>query len=143
MPGWLAADVKIVAAGGLKNRDWMGKSDPYCELLVNGVTKGHTSVTWNSLNPQWDSVIAIEGLRPGDELEFKVWDDDTWFSGQNMENHRQSLGSCELPLPAVGEKKDAWLQVVGGKDEVGGGEPPQLHVVVEMKARAGPRPVFA
>merc|ERR1719277_1039840 len=60
-------------------------------------------------------------------------DDDTWFSGQNQENHRECLGSCKLPLPAVGEKKDAWLQVVGSKDEVGGGEPPQLHVVVEMK----------
>merc|ERR1719277_1340283 len=64
-------------------------------------------------------------------------DDDTWFSGQNQENHRECLGSCKLSLPAAGEKKDAWLQVVGSKDEVGGGEPPQLHGVVPSSSLSG------
>jgi hypothetical protein len=130
----------------LKNRDWISKSDPYCEALVNGVSRGRTEVRRNNLNPQWvKHLIKIGGLRPGDELEFKVWDDDrhTRCPGRlpgPQDKNRQSLGSCKLLLPAVGEKKDEWLHLTGTKAEVGDGEPPQLRVVLEVKDAATYRP---
>jgi len=135
MPGNLSADVRIVAARGLKNRDSnaMGKSDPYCELLVNGVSKGQTEVRWNSLYPQWGKgSFEVRGLRWFDVLELKVWDHDRVLPMMSQEQHRESLGSCKMPVPAVGTKKDEWLQVVGTAEEVGGGEPPQLHVIVQI-----------
>jgi hypothetical protein len=128
----LRADVKIVAAKGLKNRDSVGKSDPYCELFVNGVSKGRTEVRWNNLNPQWHSgAIKVRGLYPEDELEFKVWDDDRILPGMSLAKNRECLGSCKLTLPAVGEKKDEWLELVGTAEEVSAGESPQLRVVVQ------------
>jgi len=142
VPGNLSVDVKILAAKGLKNRDWMGKSDPYCELFVGGVSRGQTEVRWNNLSPQWDKgSITIRGLRPGDELEFKVWDDDRLLPGMSQERNRESLGSCKLPLPAAGEKKDEWLQVEGAAEEVGDGEPPHLHVAVEVRSDAATGPM--
>ncbi|CAK0846908.1 unnamed protein product [Prorocentrum cordatum] len=140
--GNLSADVKILAAKGLNNRDWLGKSDPYCELFVGGVSRGQTEVRWNNLSPQWDKgSITIRGLRPGDEVEFKVWDDDRLLPGMSQERNRESLGSCKLPLPAAGEKKDEWLQVEGAAEEVGDGEPPHLHVAVEVRSDAATGPM--
>lgn len=63
-----------------------GKSDPYvtCEVVSTGgkksknMDKFQTKVMDNTLNPVWNHVGVINHFRQGQDLEFAVWDSDTF-----------------------------------------------------------------
>mmetsp|Transcript_25103 Transcript_25103/g.45676 ORF Transcript_25103/g.45676 Transcript_25103/m.45676 type:complete len:483 (+) Transcript_25103:86-1534(+) len=69
--------VRILSAKGLRNADLTSKSDPYCTCQLSGMplTKIHTKVLKNTLEPQWNSTFHFEHV-PGTNLEFQVWDKD-------------------------------------------------------------------
>merc|ERR1711963_624516 len=50
------AVVNIVNARGLRNADWIGKSDPYCICEVKGKADVmiQTSVVDSDMNPEWN-----------------------------------------------------------------------------------------
>lgn len=69
--------VTIVSARGLRNADWLSKSDPYCICRVAGKphTEFKTPVVKNNLNPVWGFEHELE-LAPTDSVEFVVMDKD-------------------------------------------------------------------
>jgi len=71
--------VVITGAEGLRNADWIGKSDPYCVCEVPGkpYTRFKTEVRSNTLEPVWNKQCDFD-YTPGDPLEFSVFDKDIW-----------------------------------------------------------------
>jgi len=84
--------VVINNAEGLRNADWMGKSDPYCVCEVPGkpYTKFKTEVRSNTLEPVWNKQCDFD-YTPGDLLEFSVFDKDIWPKSDDF------LGRARLP----------------------------------------------
>jgi len=74
--------VMIVSARHLRAADFSlrgpGKSDPYCVCQVEGrpCTKFQTPSIDKSLDPEWYHEEVIDGIAPGDALEFRVYDHD-------------------------------------------------------------------
>lgn len=70
--------VTIVSARGLRNADWVGKSDPYCICEVSGKSgsKTETKVVMDNLSPEWNHEAVLTGYCAGDELRFIVKDKD-------------------------------------------------------------------
>merc|ERR1712032_1560907 len=84
MPGVLT--VHVIEASNLKNKDIMGKSDPYVEILFEDTTVKSGTVN-NSLSPQWNFISNFDVS--GDDsssIKFNVFDADY---GKD-----QLLGSC-------------------------------------------------
>lgn len=71
--------VVITSAEGLRNADWIGKSDPYCVCEVPGkpYTRFKTEVRSDTLEPVWNKQCDFD-YTPGDPLEFSVFDKDIW-----------------------------------------------------------------
>jgi len=84
--------VMITSAEGLRNADWIGKSDPYCVCEVPGkpYTRFKTEVRSNTLEPVWNKQCDFD-YTPGDLLEFSVFDKDIWPKSDDF------LGSARLP----------------------------------------------
>ena len=70
--------VTIVSARGLRNADWVGKSDPYCICEVSGRSGSRieTKVVTDNLSPEWHHEAVLTGYCAGDELHFIVKDKD-------------------------------------------------------------------
>jgi len=70
--------VNIVSAKGLRNADWIGKSDPYCICEVKGKADVmiQTSVVDSDMNPEWNHKEELVGYQIEDDLEFIVKDKD-------------------------------------------------------------------
>jgi Ca2+-dependent lipid-binding protein len=49
-----------ISASNLKNADWLGQSDPYCKVIVDGREIGRTDVITNNLNPKWTAAFEIQ-----------------------------------------------------------------------------------
>merc|ERR1712039_1168942 len=85
-PGILT--VHVIEASNLRNKDIMGKSDPYVEVLFED-TKVQSQTVNNNLSPQWDFTSNFDAS--GDStstIQFNVFDADY---GKD-----QSLGSCSI-----------------------------------------------
>eukprot|EP00927_Polykrikos_kofoidii_P037589 TRINITY_DN31766_c0_g1_i1.p1 TRINITY_DN31766_c0_g1~~TRINITY_DN31766_c0_g1_i1.p1 ORF type:complete len:1180 (+),score=207.19 TRINITY_DN31766_c0_g1_i1:426-3965(+) len=69
--------ITVMAASGLRNADWVGKSDPYCTVEVQGgpALKFRTAVKKDTLSPEWNEVFEVPDYT-GEALVFKVWDKD-------------------------------------------------------------------
>merc|ERR1712039_409362 len=70
--------VTIASAQGLRNADWVGKSDPYCICEVAGKTdvKFMTPSFDDNLNPKWNHGGEVTGYQAPDALTFTVKDKD-------------------------------------------------------------------
>merc|ERR1712062_194845 len=64
----------MISARGLRNADYMGKSDPYCICEISGKpdVSMMTEVIENNLNPEWNHETEIIGYRIPDNLTFTV-----------------------------------------------------------------------
>jgi len=82
--------VTIRHARNLRNADLFGKSDPYCVCQIPNKDKAifRTKVIDNTLNPDWNEQGEIAGYEEGDNLLFKVYDQDPMSS--------DLLGTAEL-----------------------------------------------
>jgi len=72
----------IVSARGLRNADFIGKSDPYCICDIPGRSDVSmmTEVIENNLNPEWNHEAEIINYRIEDDLTFTVKDKDSFKS---------------------------------------------------------------
>jgi len=72
----------VNSATGLRNADWIGKSDPYVIVQLfgkDGKKKGEAKQTCckkDTLEPVWDEVFEFREYTAGDELLFEVFDRD-------------------------------------------------------------------
>merc|ERR1712192_199665 len=104
-PGVLT--VNVIEASNLKNKDILGKSDPYVEILFEETTVKSSTVN-NSLSPQWNFISNFDVT--GDDsnsIKFSVFDADY---GKD-----QLLGSCSLSIKdALSELDSArWISLGG------------------------------
>merc|ERR1712037_432874 len=104
-PGVLT--VHVIEASNLLNKDIMGKSDPYVEILFEE-TKVKSSTVTNSSSPQWNFISNFDVT--GDDtssITFSVFDADY---GKD-----QLLGSCSVSIKdALSELDSArWIPLEG------------------------------
>merc|ERR1711963_1322666 len=107
MPGILT--VHVIEASNLRNKDIMGKSDPYVEVLFED-TKVQSQTVNNNLSPQWNFTSNFDAS--GDStstIQFNVFDADY---GKD-----QSLGSCSILVKDAISQLDSarWISL-GGND---------------------------
>ncbi|KAF2766811.1 tricalbin [Teratosphaeria nubilosa] len=68
----------------LKNLDTVGKSDPYCRVLLSGIQKART-VTWkNNLNPDFDEVFYVPVHSTREKLVVEVMDEENTGADRTM-----------------------------------------------------------
>ncbi|KAJ3128111.1 hypothetical protein HK098_005165 [Nowakowskiella sp. JEL0407] len=109
--------VTVVAARNLKDKDLLGKSDPYVELYVDHHHKQRTQVAGGTLEPVWNEsfTFAVNGE---DKLHLKVLDKDILDS--------DSMGSCTVNLLDIASKGffDGWVPLPAwfGLSSAGNGE---------------------
>jgi hypothetical protein len=79
--GPISVVLKVISAEGLRRGDLggIGKSDPYCRVIVEqdgGETAPvqETSIRWATLSPVWDEEFDIKDLCPGAIVRLEVWD---------------------------------------------------------------------
>merc|ERR1712130_101778 len=104
-PGVLT--VHLIEASNLLNKDIMGKSDPYVEILFEE-TKVKSNTVNNSLSPQWNFISNFDVT--GDDtssIKFSVFDADF---GKD-----QLLGSCSISIKDALSQLDSarWISLEG------------------------------
>lgn len=83
----------------IKNVETVGKSDPYCRVLVSGVEKAKTVTFESNLNPDWDEVVYVPVHAPRERIVLEVMD------YQKIGKDR-SLGFVELSAADYVQKDD-------------------------------------
>ncbi|XP_033641353.1 phospholipid transfer protein C2CD2L-like isoform X4 [Asterias rubens] len=69
--------VKVIKANGLRERDGMSASDPYCVVTIDQPGQKHkTNIIRNTVNPFWDEHFLFELNNQSSELRFEVYDRD-------------------------------------------------------------------
>ncbi|KNE59170.1 hypothetical protein AMAG_03496 [Allomyces macrogynus ATCC 38327] len=87
-------------AQGLKNVELLGKSDPFCKIVVNSTTQARTHHISNNLDPAWDEIKFVPiGKLTESNVRLEVCDYDKMSSGR-------MLGYVDLDLPALMDDVD-------------------------------------
>ena len=89
--------VLVERASGLRNADFMGKSDPYVNLVC-GSAKYQTGIIDNNNNPVWDEMFLIHTQPGAEKLDFVLFDSD---AGTIVDGSDDFLGQCSLDLRQV------------------------------------------
>ncbi|KAH0884430.1 hypothetical protein HID58_060526 [Brassica napus] len=103
--------VTVVKATNLKNKELIGKSDPYATIHIRPVFKYKTKAIENNLNPVWDQTFElIAEDKETQSLTVEVFDKDV---GQD-----ERLGLVKLPLSSleVGVTKEMELNLLSSLD---------------------------
>ncbi|KAJ3365990.1 hypothetical protein GGF32_007490 [Allomyces javanicus] len=87
-------------AQGLKNVELLGKSDPFCKIVVNSTAQARTHHVSNNLDPAWDEIKFVPiGKLTESNVRLEVCDYDKMSSGR-------MLGYVDLDLPALMDDVD-------------------------------------
>jgi len=123
--------VIVNSAKGLRNADWVGKSDPYCicEVVGKEDVKFATPSVDDNLNPQWSHEAELVGYQVLDGLTFTVKDKDPVKPDD-------ILGSVTLPYESFRNGFDGELQLTGTAE----GITSTLQLKVEMGDKADETP---
>ncbi|CAH8337290.1 unnamed protein product [Eruca vesicaria subsp. sativa] len=103
--------VTVMKATNLKNKELIGKSDPYATIHIRPVFKYKTKAIENNLNPVWDQTFElIAEDKETQSLTIEVFDKDV---GQD-----ERLGLVKLPLSSleVGVTKEMELNLLSSLD---------------------------
>ena len=93
----IAAFATAFRASGLRSADFMGKSDPYVNLVC-GSCKYQTGIIDNNNNPVWDEMFLIHTQPGAEKLDFVLFDSD---AGTIVDGSDDFLGQCSLDLRQV------------------------------------------
>jgi len=89
--------VNVVSAAGVRNADIGGKSDPYCEAIVNQLVRT-TPVIQDNLDPVWNSEFHYFVQDKPSVIDFKLYDEDDY--GKN-----DHLGDAKKEIEAMWDSK--------------------------------------
>lgn len=89
----------LQSAREIKNVETIGKSDPYCRVLVAGVERAKTVTFESNLSPDWDEIVYVPIHAPRERIVLEVMD------YQKIGKDR-SLGFVELPAADYVQKDD-------------------------------------
>jgi len=82
--------VNVIGAQDLRNADYIGKSDPYCIVKIQGKSSLKTKVIDDCLNPVWNEEFLVKDYVVGDLVEFIIMDQDMWPKSDDV------LGTASL-----------------------------------------------
>ncbi|KAI5292703.1 hypothetical protein KEM52_006133 [Ascosphaera acerosa] len=68
--------VHILNARDLRNVETMGKSDPYCRVMMGGFVQARTVTFQNNLDPDWDEVFYVPVHSAREKLVLEVLDEE-------------------------------------------------------------------
>lgn len=129
-------EVGIIKANGLRNADWDGKSDPYCMCVIpgkeppQGRSRLKTMAITDDLNPVWNFRDVMPGYKVGDDLQFKVFDEDLAAD--------ELLGMVQLPHDQF--YPDGFTGDLSLMDQKGAEAEGTLSLAIHVhKVRSGPR----
>lgn len=90
--------VCIQGAVGLRNADFISKSDPYCTCQLEGKpdSKVQTTTVSDNLDPLWNFETRMVSYMPGDVLIFEIYDKDSDVKFDDF------LGRARLTGEAIG-----------------------------------------
>lgn len=84
----------LVRASNLINKDFGGKSDPYCVATI-GEISDRTEVIQNNVNPVWNETMSFFVPKKPDSISFNVFDDDSKRTGGGKDD---LLGETKLEI---------------------------------------------
>ncbi|CAO3678627.1 hypothetical protein G6F70_007197 [Rhizopus microsporus] len=117
--------VTVIEARKLKNKDLIGKNDPYVELWLDDKYKQRTAVIKNNNNPVWNQTFTFPMEEGGDKhkLYFNVRDKDTFGS--------DDIGDTKIDFKSVfsGTPIDTWVDLPAKLGLTSHGE---LHVYIQF-----------
>ncbi|KAK1651697.1 hypothetical protein QYE76_069502 [Lolium multiflorum] len=88
--------VTVVRAESLKNKELIGKSDPYVVLFIRPMFKEKTRVIDDNLNPEWNETFElIAEDKETQHIVLEVFDEDSLKQDKR-------LGIAKLPLSDLG-----------------------------------------
>ncbi|KAK3151066.1 hypothetical protein QOZ80_3AG0241280 [Eleusine coracana subsp. coracana] len=104
--------VTVVRADSLKNKELIGKSDPYVVLFIRPIFKEKTRVIDDHLNPEWNETFElIAEDKETQSLVLEVFDEDKLKQDKR-------LGIAKLPLSDLGMEtaQEVNLQLLSSLD---------------------------
>jgi len=88
--------VTVVKATSLKNKELIGKSDPYVRLYVRPMFKVKTKVIDDNLNPEWNETFElIVEDKETQSVIFEVYDEDKLQQDKRLGVAKLALNSLE------------------------------------------------
>ncbi|KAI5306644.1 hypothetical protein KEM56_007815 [Ascosphaera pollenicola] len=81
----------IQNARGVRNVETMGKSDPYCRIMMGGFMQARTVTFENNLNPDWEECFYVPVHSPREKITLEVLDEE------NLGKDR-TLGQIEVDV---------------------------------------------
>ncbi|KAG2633081.1 calcium-dependent lipid-binding protein-like isoform X1 [Panicum virgatum] len=88
--------VTVVKATSLKNKELIGKSDPYVKLYVRPMFKVKTKVIDDNLNPEWNETFElIVEDKETQSVIFEVYDEDKLQQDKRLGVAKLALNSLE------------------------------------------------
>eukprot|EP00420_Gonyaulax_spinifera_P035962 CAMPEP_0197877758 /NCGR_PEP_ID=MMETSP1439-20131203/6345_1 /TAXON_ID=66791 /ORGANISM="Gonyaulax spinifera, Strain CCMP409" /LENGTH=458 /DNA_ID=CAMNT_0043497129 /DNA_START=97 /DNA_END=1473 /DNA_ORIENTATION=+ len=106
-----ALELTIISAEGLPDEDWHGDSDPYVKahIVGNPLASTRTKTVDDNEDPEWNSKAVLSDYRPGDAIQFQVFDEDTTtdddLGGAKFTPDCASPGTQTLKLSKSGHLK--------------------------------------
>lgn len=88
--------VKILRAKGLRNKDMLGKSDPYVKISLGSGTlqSKKTTIKMDNLNPEWNEAFTLVVSDPESQaLELTVYD---WEKVKRFTSSSDAAEYCVL-----------------------------------------------
>lgn len=109
-----AIRVFIEKANDLRNLEKFGTIDPYCKVLVNGLSKGRTDFKSQTLNPVWNQVIYVAVTSPNQRITLQCMDVETV-------NKDRSVGEFNVNVQDLFKKdeNDKYEETIDEKAKVG------------------------
>ncbi|KAL5199034.1 hypothetical protein ABZP36_002546 [Zizania latifolia] len=93
--------VTVVKASSLKNKELIGKSDPYVILYVRPMFKVKTKVVDDSLNPEWNETFPlIVEDKETQSVIFEVYDEDKLQQDKKLGVAKLAVNSLEPEVPS-------------------------------------------
>ncbi|CAI4064759.1 hypothetical protein SUVZ_08G1240 [Saccharomyces uvarum] len=120
-----AIRVFIEKANDLRNLEKIGTIDPYCRVLVNGLSKGRTDFKSKTLNPVWNQVIYVAVTSPNQRITLQCMDVETM-------NKDRSVGEFNVNVQDLFKKdaNDKYEEIIDEETKVG-------HLVMHKKRPKG------
>uniref|UniRef100_A0ACD5TWS0 Uncharacterized protein n=1 Tax=Avena sativa TaxID=4498 RepID=A0ACD5TWS0_AVESA len=104
--------VTVVRGESLKNKEFIGKSDPYVVLFIRPMFKERTRVIDDNLNPEWNETFElIAEDKETQHIILEVFDED------NLKQDKR-LGIAKLPLSdlEIGTVQEISVQLLSSLD---------------------------
>lgn len=132
-PGYGRVILTLKSAHNLRDKAWIGKADPYCEIRVADASVSTHHVPGAGEHATWDESFAFNNVSPDDMMEFHVYDHNKIRKDAHMGEGSISLRQVfeagqqdiRVPLTTRAGTKDAgeiWLALRCESGGMGKGE---------------------